>query len=354
MAENKSEQPTPKRLRDARKKGEVAKSVDLTQSLVFLTAAGILAFGGSFFIQHLKAFALDSFDAKTLNSGPTDMAALLNRTGRYLLKFFVLSMPLLLGLSLVAIAANFLQVKAMFATEILSPKFEKLNPAAGFKRLFLESRTYIEFAKALVKLSAALWLGYVVLHGMLSQILQSGRLPLAQIGALGSRTTFILLFAMAGIFLLLGAADYFLQRKLYMKKMMMSKDEVRREYKQEEGDPEIRQRRHQIHREILTQNVTERVPKATVLVVNPTHLAVALLYDEATMEAPQISAKGQEQLAEQMIKLAHDHRVPIIRNIPLARSLYLLDVDSQIPEELFNAVAEILNWVYDLSKREAF
>src|SRR3954447_13560057 len=209
MAENKSEQPTPKRLRDARKKGEVAKSVDLTQSLVFVAAAAILAFGGGFFIEHLKAFALDSFDAKTLNSGPTDMAALLDRTGRDLLKFFALTMPLLLGLSLIAIAANFLQVKAMFATEILSPKFEKLNPAAGFKRLFLESRTYIELAKAVVKLSGALWLGYVVLHGMLSQILQSGRLSLAQIGALGSRATFILLFAMAGIFLLLGAADYF-------------------------------------------------------------------------------------------------------------------------------------------------
>ncbi len=352
MAENKTEQPTEKRLRDARKRGEVFKSADLTHAFLFLATAAVLALGGAMFIDQWKTFAIDSFSFRTI-AGPLENGPLLHRTGVYLMKFFALIMPLLGALVLIALAANFLQVRALFATEVLALKFERMNPATGFRKMFLESRAYIEFAKTLVKLIVILWLAYLVLRGMFPEIMRSGRLQLSQIGALGSHAAFILLFSIGGTFLLLGGADYFLQRKLYMKKMMMSKDEIRREHKQEEGDPQVRARRRQIHREILTQNIVERIPQATALVVNPTHLAVALRYDEKTMEAPEVSAKGQEQLAEKMIKLANEHGVPIVRNVPLAHSLYRLDVDTQIPEELYDAVAEILTWVYDLTQREA-
>ncbi len=351
MAENKTEKPTEKRLRDARKKGEVFKSADLTHAFLFLTAAAILALGGAVFVAQWEAFAIDSFSVRTI-SQPLENDPLLHRTFSFLMQFFALMLPLLGGLALIAAAANFLQVRALFATEVLAFKFERMNPVTGLHRTFLDSRTYIEFAKTVVKLIVILCLAYVVLRGMLPEILLSSRLGLGQIAALASRGVFILLFSIGGTFLLLGGADYFLQRKLYMKRMMMSKDEVKREHKQEEGDPQIRARRRQIHREILTQNIFERVPRATALVVNPTHLAVALHYDKTTA-APEVTAKGQDQLAEKMIRLANDHGVPVIRNVPLAHSLYLLDVDTQIPEELYDAVAEILTWVYDLTQRES-
>ncbi len=352
MAENRTEKPTEKRLRDARKKGEVFKSADLTHAFLFLAAGAVLALGGAVFIDQWKAFAIDIFSFRTI-APPLDNGPLLDRTGVYLIKFFGLLMPLLGVLVLIALTANFLQVRGLFASEVLALKFERMNPVTGLRRIFFESRTYIEFAKTLVKLIVILWLAYLVLRGMFPEIMLSGRLGLGQIGALGSRAVFILLFAIGGTFLLLGGADYFLQRRLYMKKMMMTKDEVKREHKQEEGDPQIRTRRRQIHREILTQKIVERVPQATALVVNPTHLAVALRYDAKTMEAPEVTAKGQEQLAEKMIKLAKDHGVAVVRNVPLAHSLYRLDIDTQIPEELYDAVAEIVTWVYDLTQRDA-
>lgn len=353
MAENKTEKPTEKRLRDARKKGEVFKSADLTHAFLFLATAAVLALCGAVFIDQWKAFAIDTFSFRSI-AAPLDNGPLLRHTAFYSMKFFALLMPLLGVLVLIALTTNFLQVRALFASEVLAFKFERMSPVTGLRRIFFEPRTYIEFAKTLVKLIVILWLAYLVLRGMFPQIMLSSRLGLAQVGVLGSHAVFILLFSIGGTFLLLGGADYFLQRKLYMKKMMMTKDEVRREHKQEEGDPQIRTRRRQIHREILTQNIVERIPQATALVVNPTHLAVALRYDKKTMEAPEVTAKGQEQLAEKMIKLAKEHGVPVVRNVPLAHSLFRLDVDTQIPEELYDAVAEILTWVYDLTERDAF
>ncbi|HEY7211595.1 MAG TPA: EscU/YscU/HrcU family type III secretion system export apparatus switch protein [Bryobacteraceae bacterium] len=352
MAENKTEQPTEKRLREARKKGDVYKSADLTQAFLFLAAAAILALGGAAFVDQWKTMAADVFRLRSV-AQPLENGPVLEEASAWLMKFFVLIMPLVGGLVVIALAANFLQVRALFASEVLSPKFERLNPATGFRRLFLEPRNYLEFGKTVLKLAVILWLAYIVLRSMLPQILLSGRLQLGQIGMLGARVAFLLLFAIGGTFLLLGGADYFLQRKLYLKKMMMSKDEVKREHKQEEGDPHIRQRRRVLHREILTQNIVERVPRATALVTNPTHLAIAIRYDEASMGAPEITAKGQDQLAQKMIAIAQRHDVPIVRNIPLAHSLYRLDIDTEIPEELYDAVAEILTWVYDLTRREA-
>ena len=351
MAENKTEKPTEKRLRDARKRGEVSKSADLTHAFLFLATAAVLALGGAAFIDQWKAFAIDMFGSRTI-ALPIENGLLLSRTEIYLMKFFALLLPLLGVLVLIALAANFFQVRALFATEVLAFKFERMNPVTGFRRMFFESRAYIEFAKTLLKLLVILWLAYLVVRGMSPEIMLSGRLGLAQIGVLGSHAVFILLFSIGGTFLLLGGADYFLQRKLYMKKLMMTKDEVKREHKQEEGDPQIRARRRLIHREILTQNIVESIPRATVLVVNPTHLAVALRYDEKTMQAPEVTAKGQDQLAEKMVKLARDHGIPVVRNIPLAHSLYRLDLDTQIPEGLYDAVAEILTWVYDLTQRD--
>jgi flagellar biosynthesis protein FlhB len=154
------------------------------------------------------------------------------------------------------------------------------------------------------------------------------------------------------VFLILGAADYLLQQKLHMKQLMMSKYEVQKEFKEEEGDPHVKHMRRELHHELLAQSMVENVPKAHAVVVNPTHLAVAIRYEEQAMNAPTVTAKGQFSMAERIKELARKHRVPIVRNVPLAQSLYAVEIGQEIPEGLYEAVAEVLNWVYQLARAE--
>jgi flagellar biosynthesis protein FlhB len=143
-----------------------------------------------------------------------------------------------------------------------------------------------------------------------------------------------------------------LQQKQYLKGLMMSKQEVQREYKEQEGDPHVKYMRKQLHEELLAESIVENVPKASVVVINPTHLAVALRYEERNMGAPTVTAKGSFTMAEKIISLARKHHVPILRNVPLARSLSEMEIGREIPEELYEAVAEVLNWVYQLARSE--
>jgi flagellar biosynthesis protein FlhB len=161
-----------------------------------------------------------------------------------------------------------------------------------------------------------------------------------------------LLFKIGGAFLLLGAADFALQKKIFMKGLMMSKDEVKREYKEQEGDPHVKGQRKALQRMLLRENATKRVPQANAVVVNPTHVAVALQYDEAKMNAPQVIAKGEMLLAQRIRRIAERHNVPILRNVELAHTLFVLEVDEEIPEELYEAVAEILNLASELTKKQ--
>jgi flagellar biosynthesis protein FlhB len=140
---------------------------------------------------------------------------------------------------------------------------------------------------------------------------------------------------------------------MHMKSLKMSKYEVQKEYKEDEGDPHIKHLRKQLHEEVLANDVMRKVPTANAVVVNPTHIAVAIEYDEAAMNAPIVSAKGKAQMAERIIALAREHRIPVVRQIMLARSLYKVDAGSEIPEDLYPAVAEVLNWVYSLAQEEA-
>ena len=207
MSSKKTEQPTAKRLREARKKGQVFKSADLTQACLLLAAAGVLSLTGGLFVSQMKSFLSESSDPRIL-SGAFAPGALLDRVGDSFIRFFVLTLPLLATLVLVALAANFAQVRPLFSAESLSLKFERLNPATGFQNIFFKSKTYIEFAKTLLKVLVVLWMAYVIMHGMFSDMLQSGRLSAEQFAALGARAFFSLLYAIAAVYLLIGVADF--------------------------------------------------------------------------------------------------------------------------------------------------
>ncbi len=350
MAGEKTEQPTDKKLREARKKGQVSKSQDLTNAFLFLSAAGILAFMGASLYNELKAMLINAFDAQVFTHHP--LPEVLMRAGDMLWKVVLLPMPLLVGMVVVSAVIGFAQTKALFAPEAIKFSPQKLNPAEGFKNIFLKAKTYIELLKNLVKFAAVFGIVYFNVKALLPVLLATPRLRPEQLPTLVGPLLSNLLLQFGVAFLAIGAADFFIQHKLHLKELMMSKDEVKREFKTDEGDPLIKGTRRELHQELLNESSMGEVPQADVVVVNPTHLAVALRYVEETMPAPRVIAKGQDQKAQEILKLARRHGIPIMRNVPLARGLIQVDLGSEIPEELYTAVAEVLNWVYTLRAAE--
>jgi flagellar biosynthetic protein FlhB len=351
MAEEKTEKPTQKRLKDARKKGQVCRSTDLTQAFLFLTGTGVLAVGGTAYVSELKQLMADLFQPQLL-TGQLANDELLRRTGYAWGRCLILLAPLLASLFVVSAGVSFLQVRALFAPEVLKPKLDKLNPLKGLQNIFFKAKTYLELIKNLVKFSVVLALVYGVVHDALREIVLTARADLNVTASVAATLMFRLLFRVGMVFLILGAADYLLQQKLHMKQLMMSKYEVQKEFKEEEGDPHVKHMRRELHHELLAQSMVENVPKAHAVVVNPTHLAVAIRYEEQAMNAPTVTAKGQFSMAERIKELARKHRVPIVRNVPLAQSLYAVEIGQEIPEGLYEAVAEVLNWVYQLARAE--
>jgi type III secretion YscU/HrpY family protein len=352
MADDKSEQPTPKRLKDARQKGQVSKSNDLTQAALFLTATGVISISGTFVVNTIKSLMIESFSVIPLVA-KADQTALLNRFAKDMANVLVLSAPLLGALFIISAAVNFLQIGGLiFSFQILTPKFTKLNPVQGFQNIFFKSRTYIELIKNLIKFAVIFWLAWTSFRSSIRDVLVSARIGISETAALTSQLLFGLLFKVGSAFLILGAADFLIQKKLYIKGLMMSKEEVKREYKEDEGDPHIKHQRKHLHEEILSQSMMNNVPKATAVVVNPTHLAIALNYDQARMAAPRVTAKGQMLMAQKIIEIAEQAKVPVVRNVELAHRLYPLEMGSEIPEDLYEAVAEIFDWVYRLTEMQ--
>jgi flagellar biosynthetic protein FlhB len=352
MAGDKSEQPTPKRMNEARKKGQVFKSRDFIQSLLFITAAAVVAAGGPTYFTELSDLMKQFFQPDMMR-GDMPMNAMLSRMGFAWSKFLVLSAPLLGALVVAAVAANFVQVKALFAAEIIKPKFEKLNPLAGFKNIFFSSRTYIELVKNLIKFGVIFWVLYSSIKGSMRDIIPIASMRLDQTASLAGSLISGLLYKVGLVFLILGGADYMIQKKLHMKNMMMSKEEVKQEYKEQEGDPHVKHMRKHLFEQLMHESVAHNVPKATAVIANPTHLAIALRYDEAAMQAPTVTAKGQDSMALKIIDIAKEHKVPVVRNIGLAHTLFDLEIGHEIPEDMYEAVAEILNFVYQLAATEA-
>jgi flagellar biosynthesis protein FlhB len=351
MPGDKTEEPTPKKIREARKKGQVFKSQDFTQALMFVTAAAVISAGGRTYIQELGGLMRDSFQPVAMR-GDMPLNALLARMGYAFSKFLLLSAPLLGALMAAAAAASFMQVKALFAPEIIKPKFDKLNPLQGFKNTFFSAKVYIELAKNLIKFGIVFWILYSVIRGSMRDIVPTVGMRIDQIAAIAGKLLYSILFKVGGVFLLLGGADYMIQKKLFMKDMKMSKEEVKQEYKEQEGDPHVKHMRKHLFEQMMHESIAHNVPKATVIVANPTHFAIALKYEEASMQAPQLTAKGQDSMALKIIEIAKEHEIPVVRNIGLAHSLYDLEVGHDIPEDLYEAVAEVLNFVYQLAAME--
>jgi flagellar biosynthetic protein FlhB len=347
MSGEKTEEPTQKRLQDARKKGDVAVSKDANSALTYLAGITLIFFGGAAIQSGFRDFWQETIDLISMESfGPEIWPAVLQRT--ITLTFRMLA-PILFPIVAFGVLVSFAQVGVLFSAESMKPSLNKLNPLSALKNIF-SAKGLFEFAKSLLKISMVFLLGYSAVAGSLSVLLAIGHLPAESTLIVGSDVARKFLWMVGMVFVGIAGLDYFFQRVQWKKKLKMSKDEVKREYKESEGDPHIKQERKQIHHEIINQDVEKAVSTADAVIVNPTHFAVAVEYKKGQMNAPKVTAKGQELLAKRIIKLAKRKDVPIVRDRRLARALFSVDVDSHVPRELYEAVAEVLMFAWKLRR----
>lgn len=351
MSGDKTEKPTSKRLREAKKKGQVCMSKDLSSGAVFIGGFLVTAMILPKFADRMREFMAYCFTESTRQGASATVRAfeVLGRGGSLILE---ISAPVLGSMFALALFITYIQVGTIFTFEPMKPDIKKLNPIEGMKKIFLKPNSYIELIKSIIKMVAVTALVYFIISDNFRYIVLTARRPLNETALLVGTLMFKLFVQVSILFLVIAAADFFIQKKMFMKNMMMSKEEVKQEHKQQEGDAHIKHQRKRVHQEISMHNMVEDVKKAKVVIVNPEHIAVALAYDKETMGAPQVTAKGRELWALRIIEVAKQYGVPIMRNVPLAHSLENMEIGDEIPENLYEAVAEVLNWVYKMSKNK--
>lgn len=349
FAGEKTEKATPKTRQDTRKKGQVAKSQDVNTSIVLLTVFLVLSFGGSYFFTHIQDIFRHTYQEYLMQDLTTDTVRIIFLE---ILQELVFILAPIMGLALVAgVSANFLQFGFLFSIEPLKPKIEKLDPIKGFKRIF-SLRAIVEMLKSILKITLVAIATFSVLWMRKDEVLILGQKSIgAGLQTIANLTVQMGLIASA-LLIFLAVLDYLYQRYDYEKNIRMSKQDIKDEYKNIEGDPLIKSKIKQRQREMATRRMMQEVPHADVVITNPTHYAVALKYDEEKYDAPYVVAKGVDYVAQKIKYIAKENDVVTIENRPLARALYdQTDIGDTIPEQFFKAVAEILAHVYRLKKK---
>ncbi|PPV07027.1 type III secretion system protein HrcU [Xanthomonas bromi] len=346
MSEEKTEKPTEKKLRDARRDGEVTVSPDVTAAAVLFGALLVMKTAGDYLSEHMRALMKIGFD---FSENAHDAAAINRAIGHIGLQGLLLMLPFLVACMVAGLAGGVFQTGLNVSLKPATPKFDSLNPVNGVKKLF-SLRSLINLLKLAVKailIGVVLWFGVRALMPMIIGLAYETPLDIAQIAwrALG-----MLLALAVLLFVLVGAADWSVQHWLFMRDKRMSKDEQKREYKESEGDPEVKGKRKEFAKELVFGDPRERVAKAKVMVVNPTHYAVALAYEPDDFGLPQVVAKGVDDDAMELRAFAHNQGIPIVANPPLARALYQVELGDAVPEPLFETVAVVLRWVDQLGR----
>ncbi|HSP80026.1 MAG TPA: type III secretion system export apparatus subunit SctU [Myxococcaceae bacterium] len=341
----KTEEPTQKKLDDARRKGQVWKSKDLTGVATFLVGLGVVKATWDRVEKEISLLFQFAFDHI---SHPGDLElAIFQLMMMAVTTILLLTVPVVAAAAIIGGLMDFLQVGSIFALDPVMPKLEKLNPIQGMKNL-VSKKQFVELLKNLLKICIAAYVTYGVVRDAMPLVVETVRRDTqAMMGVMGE-LVFRMAMRVGLLFVLFAVFDIWWQRKSYMKDMMMSKDEVKKEYKQSEGDPEHKAKRKEMHMEIMEGAQMEAVKDADVIVTNPDHVAVALKYDKDKDGAPRVLAKGIDFKAERIKSIARGADVPTLRNVPLAHALLRVDVGHEIPEELYDAVAEVLNFVYGL------
>jgi flagellar biosynthesis protein FliR/FlhB len=349
-SEEKTEDATPRKKSEARKKGQVAKSKEVSLALTLLTSTILIVTLGGFVGNNLK-YTLTYFLGNGFETN-LDYNNLENLLLIVLWRIGITFLPVVVPIMVMGVFANYIQTGFMFSGETIKPKLSKLNPMNGFQRMF-STRTVVELFKDLGIVSVVGYVGYKFIKDNYRYILTLGNVKIGAIPMIFKDLAVSIFFKITLIMIVLALADYIYQRYMFGKDLKMTKQEIKEEFKQDEGDPQIKSKIKQKQRELATRRMMQQIPDATVVVTNPTHIAVALKYEEGKSEAPIVVAKGSDYVAIKIKEIAKESNVPILENKPLARLIFNeVELEKPIPAEMYQAVAEILAVVYKLQKRK--
>lgn len=341
----KTEQPTARRLTEARQNGQIPKSTDLTAAVAMVGGLLLLKALGDGMLETMLALTRDIGDVTTISTG--QIPAWMARTGRAVMEMLL---PFLLLLLLIALVGSYVQSGLVMSWKKLKPDLANLSPAKGIKRIFSKDAA-TRTGMGLVKMAVVGAVAWITIAPRVGQLVAAAGVSVLGIFHLGATLIATLAFRLALVLLLLGIIDYIYHRWSLNQQLKMTKQEVRDEMKRMEGDPLVKQRRRRVQAKLAMQRIRMDVPKADVVVTNPTEFAVALRYDEATMAAPRVLAKGQDLLALHIRQVAQQHGVPIVQRPPLARALYAAcEPGDEVPATYYRAVAEVLAYVYQLAR----
>ena len=350
--QEKTEQATSKRRQEAREKGQVAKSRELASVAVLGACLLYFYFDATVIAKRLMDMMKISFrtSGRLTITIDTVQSLLLD----LVFQIFILLGPFLLIVLLAGFLVNILQVGFLFSSESITPKFSKIDPFKGFQRLF-SLRSLVEFFKVILKMAVVGIVAYLTIKGEFKMITPLIDLNVSDILSFIGKVSFKILYTTCWVLVILAVLDYAYQRWEHERSLRMSKQEIKEENRQTEGDPLVKGRIKRLQREIARKRMMAAVPKADVVITNPTHLAVAIRYQAETMNAPCVIAKGAGFIAERIKEIARNNGVPVIENKPVAQVLYkMVAVEQAIPTNLYKAIAEILAYVYSLKQKRVF
>lgn len=345
----KTEEPTQHRIDESRKKGDVASSKELNNVLVLTGSLTVLIFSTLFMFEILSNYItwLYELDFEAVYTKELSKKVF----ERTILDVAKCIAPVFLASISIGILSQMMQIGLLYSPEVIELKFDRLNPISGFKRIF-SAKSVAEVVKGVFKFAIVLAITYFVLKKNLLSFIGFLHTEAPEAFEVGKIMAFNLAFAILLGLMVVAIGDYFWEKYSYKKKLMMTRQELKQENKEQNGNPEIKQKIRSIQRQMASKRMMAEIPNADVIITNPTHISIVIKYDSVNMIAPQVIGKGSEHLALKIREIAKLHNIPIVENVPLARALYKTVKEGEgVPRNLYKAVAEVLAFVYKLKKK---
>ncbi len=345
--QERTEKATGKKRQEARKKGQVAQSREISSVMILLTALGVFYFAGSWIFWNLSGIISGVFQniGSLRFAGITDASAF---SIEYFSQFMLVLLPIFMPLAVVGFVANVMQVGFLISSEAIALKPSKLNPISGMKR-FVSLKSMVELGKSIIKVLFIAGIAYLLVKSEIQEFPMLIHREVGQILVFIARVSLKVCFFVCVALIVLAIVDYIYQRWQYEQDLKMTKQEVKDEQKQTYGDPKVKARIRGVQMEMARRRMMEAVPEADVVITNPTRLAIALKFDAREMIAPRVLAKGAGHIAGRIREIAREHQIPVVEEKPLAQALYkMVEIGDYIPAELYRAVAEVLAYVYRL------
>ena len=346
---DKTEEPTPKKKKDARKQGNIAKSAEVNKAMTFIAILVVIYMMSGSIISELQGFIVNILSgdfSMTMNDNTIKILMF-----KVMMSFMKIVLPISLIIMVFGILGSLIQTGLFFSMESLKPKFSKLNPLTGLKNMF-SMKAIVNLIKSMVVICIMIYLGYSFMSKNFEGIIKSGDIYLPYMFNIVLDLIKSILTSITLAVAVVAALDYGYEKFSHKKGLKMTKQEVKEEYKQMEGDPHIKGKIKQKQRQMANQRMMQAVPSSTVIVTNPTHISIAIRYEQGKDTTPIVVAKGADEVAFRIREIAKSHEIPIIENVPLARLIYKeVDIDQEIPEEMYKAVAEVLVAVYKIKNK---